>query len=307
MPAFLPDDYVPDAGQRLDFYRRLAQARDEDDVRATLAELEDRYGPLPEEALLLGEVMIDKTLVRALGALGYELGPARLVLSLRSDTRARSRQGAEAGAGQGEPLQADARHAPLVHLRRGREARSDGGGAGPVDAARGADRRLTAGRSRFSGRLSRMYILLHLAVLTVTVLALARIFPSVQGQERRVGDRGGARLLGAQRSSWAGSSASSLIVPAILTLGLLFLFLPFIVNAVLLWLTDKLMGSFEIETLGGLFASAAIITLVNWLFHIAHPRAPDAAMHRSRPDPLDLAPGACNLSRMATDASAPFS
>jgi transcription-repair coupling factor (superfamily II helicase) len=86
VPAFLPDDYVPDAGQRLDFYRRLAQARDEDDVRGTLDELADRYGPLPEEALLLGEVMIDKTLVRALGALGYELGPARLVLSLRSET-----------------------------------------------------------------------------------------------------------------------------------------------------------------------------------------------------------------------------
>ncbi|HEY5090349.1 MAG TPA: transcription-repair coupling factor [Polyangia bacterium] len=86
VPAFLPDDYLPDTGQRLDFYRRLAQARDEDDVRATLAELEDRYGPLPDEAQLLGEVMIDKTLVRRLGALGYELGPARLVLSLRSDT-----------------------------------------------------------------------------------------------------------------------------------------------------------------------------------------------------------------------------
>ena len=87
MPAFLPDDYLPDAGQRLDFYRRLAQARNEDDVHATLAELEDRYGPLPEEARLLGEVMIDKTLVRRLGALGYELGPARLIVSLRGDTR----------------------------------------------------------------------------------------------------------------------------------------------------------------------------------------------------------------------------
>jgi transcription-repair coupling factor (superfamily II helicase) len=86
VPAFLPDDYLPDAGQRLAFYRRLAQARDEDDVRATLAELADRYGPLPDEALLLGEVMIDKTLVRALGALGYELGPARFTLSLRSET-----------------------------------------------------------------------------------------------------------------------------------------------------------------------------------------------------------------------------
>jgi transcription-repair coupling factor (superfamily II helicase) len=86
VPAFLPDDYLPDTGQRLEVYRRLAQARDEDEVRATLAELEDRYGPLPDEARLLGEVMIDKTLVRALGALSYELGPARMVLALGNET-----------------------------------------------------------------------------------------------------------------------------------------------------------------------------------------------------------------------------
>jgi transcription-repair coupling factor (superfamily II helicase) len=87
VPAFLPDDYIPDTGQRLDLYRRLAQARDEDDVRALLTELEDRYGPLPDEATLLGEVMIDKTIVRKMGALGYELGATRLVLSVGSDTR----------------------------------------------------------------------------------------------------------------------------------------------------------------------------------------------------------------------------
>jgi transcription-repair coupling factor (superfamily II helicase) len=85
VPAYIPDDYVPDTGQRLEFYRRLAQARDEDDVRATLAELADRYGPLPDEAQLLGEVMVDKTIVRALGALAYELAPTRLVLSFAPD------------------------------------------------------------------------------------------------------------------------------------------------------------------------------------------------------------------------------
>ena len=86
VPAFLPDDYVPDTGQRLDFYRRLAQASDEDDIRATLAELEDRYGPVPEEGRLLGEVMGHKLLVRAIGALGYELGPARMLLALGPDS-----------------------------------------------------------------------------------------------------------------------------------------------------------------------------------------------------------------------------
>ncbi len=86
VPAFLPDDYVPDTGQRLDFYRRLARTTDEDAIRATLAELEDRYGPLPDEGRLLGEVMGHKILVRAIGAIAYELGPARMILSLGPDS-----------------------------------------------------------------------------------------------------------------------------------------------------------------------------------------------------------------------------
>jgi transcription-repair coupling factor (superfamily II helicase) len=85
VPAFLPDDYIPDTGQRLDFYRRLAQARDQGEVRETLAELEDRYGPLPDEARLLGEVMTDKTLVRRTGARAYELTAGRMVLSAGVD------------------------------------------------------------------------------------------------------------------------------------------------------------------------------------------------------------------------------
>jgi len=87
VPAFLPDDFIPDTGQRLEFYRRLAQASDEDAIRAIEAELEDRYGRLPDEAQLLREVMIDKTLVRTIGARAYELGPARLVLSIGADPR----------------------------------------------------------------------------------------------------------------------------------------------------------------------------------------------------------------------------
>jgi len=86
VPAFLPDDYVPDTGQRLDFYRRLAQAENDEVIRALSAELEDRYGPLPDEARLLGEVMGHKILVRQIGALAYELGPARMVLSLGPDS-----------------------------------------------------------------------------------------------------------------------------------------------------------------------------------------------------------------------------
>jgi putative membrane protein len=58
-----------------------------------------------------------------------------------------------------------------------------------------------------------------------------------------------------------------LFLPALLTLGLLFFFIPFIINTVKLWLTDKLIDSFEIKTPRALFLSAALLTAVNWLFH----------------------------------------
>jgi transcription-repair coupling factor (superfamily II helicase) len=87
VPAFLPEEIIPDPGQRLDFYRRLAQAADEEGVRAIAAELVDRYGQLPDEAQLLVEVMVDKTLVRRMHARGYELGPLRLVLALGAEPR----------------------------------------------------------------------------------------------------------------------------------------------------------------------------------------------------------------------------
>ena len=61
-----------------------------------------------------------------------------------------------------------------------------------------------------------------------------------------------------------------LFVPGLLTLGLLFFFIPFIVNAVLLWITDKLMGSFELRGARGLVLASAIITLVNYAFAMSH-------------------------------------
>jgi transcription-repair coupling factor (superfamily II helicase) len=45
--AVIPTDYVEDEVQRLHFYRRLAGACAESDVRELAAELRDRFGPLP--------------------------------------------------------------------------------------------------------------------------------------------------------------------------------------------------------------------------------------------------------------------
>ena len=67
----------------------------------------------------------------------------------------------------------------------------------------------------------------------------------------------------------------------------------------LLWLTDKLIRSFEIQTIGGLLVSSAVITLVNGIFHFAD-FAQRMGIHRDRADALDLSESACNLSRMRT-------
>jgi putative membrane protein len=117
-----------------------------------------------------------------------------------------------------------------------------------------------------------MYTLLHLAVLTLTVLALARLLPGVHVRSAR-----SAFVVAVVFSllnfflGWLVKVA--LIVPAILTLGLLFLIFPFVVNVVMLWLTDKLLSAFEIDSLGALLVSAAVITLVNGAFQLTlHPQ-----------------------------------
>jgi putative membrane protein len=112
-----------------------------------------------------------------------------------------------------------------------------------------------------------MYTILHLAALTVTVLLLARIFPSVH--VRSVGSALMVAIVFSLLNFFLGWAVRlMLVLPAILTLGLLFLIFPFVVNTVLLWLTDKLMRSFQIDTLGGLLASSAIITLVNGFLQV---------------------------------------
>jgi putative membrane protein len=113
-----------------------------------------------------------------------------------------------------------------------------------------------------------MHTLLHLAALTVTVLLLARFLPSV-----KVKSVGSAIVVAIVFSvlnfflAWLIKAV--LFVPALLTFGLLFLFVPFIVNTVLLWLTDKLIRSFHVDSLGGLLVSSAVITLVNGAFQVA--------------------------------------
>ncbi|MBR9982411.1 MAG: transcription-repair coupling factor, partial [Desulfatitalea sp.] len=66
LAAFLPEHYVADIDQRLSLYRRLARMRDLKEVSALKAEMEDRFGRLPDEANnLLLKIMLKILAVRA--------------------------------------------------------------------------------------------------------------------------------------------------------------------------------------------------------------------------------------------------
>ena len=65
--ANLPPDYIASDRLRLEAYRRLAAAADEDAVRGVVEELTDRYGPLPEAAKRLVAVARLRLLCREFG------------------------------------------------------------------------------------------------------------------------------------------------------------------------------------------------------------------------------------------------
>jgi putative membrane protein len=109
--------------------------------------------------------------------------------------------------------------------------------------------------------------ILHLAALAVTILVLSRVVPGVR--IRTAGTAIAVAIVFSILNFFLGLPIKALlVVPGLLTLGLLFFFVPFIVNTVVLWVTDKLMASFEIASLRPLLLSAGAITLVNWVFHM---------------------------------------
>jgi putative membrane protein len=115
-----------------------------------------------------------------------------------------------------------------------------------------------------------MYMLLHLAMLTGTVLLLARFLPGVHIKRTR-----SAVLVAVVFGllnvliGWLIKFvlAAVLFLPAILTLGLAWVLVPFVANLVLLWITDELLETFELASFRVLLVAAGAITAANVLFH----------------------------------------
>jgi transcription-repair coupling factor (superfamily II helicase) len=88
MPVLIPDVYVSDLTVRMGLYRRLAWLTERDEIDAFAAEMIDRFGPLPEEAENLLQIVALKKLCRQAGVDKVETGPRGAVVSFRKDRHA---------------------------------------------------------------------------------------------------------------------------------------------------------------------------------------------------------------------------
>ncbi len=109
---------------------------------------------------------------------------------------------------------------------------------------------------------------MHIGLLAATVMVLAMVLPGV-----RVKNWASALAVAVVFSviNWATAwlITTLLFVPVVLTFGLLLLVVPFIVNLVVLFITDLLIEPFEIKNTRALLLSAAAITVANGVFHFA--------------------------------------
>ncbi|MBM4364762.1 MAG: DEAD/DEAH box helicase [Deltaproteobacteria bacterium] len=82
LPAFLPEDWVPDAADRLDAYQKLSLAPNANRVAGVFADLERRHGPPPLEAQNLRRVTELRITCRDLGVTKCSMLRVRAVVVL---------------------------------------------------------------------------------------------------------------------------------------------------------------------------------------------------------------------------------
>ncbi|MDS4029772.1 MAG: TRCF domain-containing protein, partial [Candidatus Contendobacter sp.] len=74
-PALIPDDYLPDVHSRLILYKRIASARDAEELRELQVEMIDRFGLLPVPVKTLFRVTELKLRALPVGVKKIEAGP----------------------------------------------------------------------------------------------------------------------------------------------------------------------------------------------------------------------------------------
>jgi len=82
-PALLPDAYCGDVHLRLSFYKRLATAKNTDQIDALLEEIVDRFGKLPAQAQTLIDVHRLRVLARPHGVVKVDAAPGVINITFK--------------------------------------------------------------------------------------------------------------------------------------------------------------------------------------------------------------------------------
>lgn len=84
--AFIPETFIEDLTLRLSVYRRISNARSQENIEDLEAEITERFGKLPEEVKRLMDIMRLKTIARQLLVASISEGKERVRLVFSQDT-----------------------------------------------------------------------------------------------------------------------------------------------------------------------------------------------------------------------------
>ncbi len=85
--ALIPDDYLPDVHARLTLYKRIASARDDDELRELQVEMIDRFGLLPQQVKNLFAITVLKLHCQGIGIrkLDFDAKGGRILFRAKPD------------------------------------------------------------------------------------------------------------------------------------------------------------------------------------------------------------------------------
>ena len=84
-PALLPDDYCGDVHLRLSFYKKLATAKNTDQIDALLEEIVDRFGKLPPQGQTLIDVHRLRVIAKPYGVVKVDAAPGVISITFKKD------------------------------------------------------------------------------------------------------------------------------------------------------------------------------------------------------------------------------
>ncbi|MGC8658206.1 MAG: transcription-repair coupling factor [Desulfomonilaceae bacterium] len=84
--AYIPDTYVPDANQRMNFYKRLSRSSSQNEIDGIEEEIVDLYGKAPDQVETLLNIMTIRLIMKELLVLKIDYTKGNLIISFSEST-----------------------------------------------------------------------------------------------------------------------------------------------------------------------------------------------------------------------------